>query len=85
MIWLYLLLVLIGIVLVSRLAVDRSRYALVAATGALLAGVPIFAGRGIGLYLAPVALLLLGVAAWQLFGGRGRAGRGSGRRRKRHR
>ena len=66
MIGLYLLLVLSGIVVTAMLAVRRSRHAITAGVGTLVAILSVLSGFSIGIYLAPVALLLLLLAARHL-------------------
>jgi hypothetical protein len=66
MILLYLLLALSGIVVTTMLAVRRSGHAVTAGIGTLVAFLSILSGFSIGIYLAPVALLLLLLAARHL-------------------
>jgi hypothetical protein len=63
MIWIYLALVLAGLVITIRLARQRSRHAYTAGTGVLLAILAVFAGFSIGFLVAAVAALLVVVAA----------------------
>ena len=66
MILLYLLLVLSGLVVTTMLAVRRSRHATTAGIGTLVAFLSILSGFSIGIFLAPVALLILLLAARHL-------------------
>jgi hypothetical protein len=63
MLLLYALLGLLGFALTARLMTWRSRHALTAGTGTALAALAIVTGFSIGVYLAPVALLVLALAA----------------------
>lgn len=62
MIWVYLLLLLAGILLTGRLAVRRSRQAYTAAAGTVLAALAILGGFSIGIYLAAVSAIVLTIA-----------------------
>jgi hypothetical protein len=66
MIWLYLLLVLSGLVLTVRLARRRSRHTLTAAGGTALSVLAILGGFSIGIYFAAVAAVLLIFAGAQV-------------------
>jgi hypothetical protein len=63
MIWLYLLLVLLGVVLTVVLARRHSRHVWTAGAASVLAVFSVLSGFSIGIYVAPIALLLLVVAA----------------------
>ena len=66
MILLYLLLALSGVVVTTMLAMRRSRHATMAGIGTLVAFLSILSGFSIGIFLAPVALLILLLAARHL-------------------
>lgn len=66
MLWLYLLMVLLGVVLTAMLSWRRSRHAVTAIIGTLLAVFAIITGFSIGIFVAPIALVVLGVAAFGL-------------------
>lgn len=63
MILLYLTILLAGIALTIRLATWRSRHAITAGIGTLLAAFAILTGFSIGVFVAPVAVIVLAVAA----------------------
>ncbi len=63
MMWLYLLLVLIGVVLTVLLARRHSRHVWTAGAATVLAVFSVLSGFSIGIYVAPIALLLLVLAA----------------------
>jgi hypothetical protein len=63
MIWLYLLLVLLGVVLTVLLARRHSRHVWTAGAATVLAVFSVLSGFSIGIYVAPIALLLLVLAA----------------------
>jgi hypothetical protein len=63
MIWLYLVLVLVGVVLTVLLARRHSRQVWTAGAGTVLAAFSVLSGFSIGIYVAPIALLLLVLAA----------------------
>jgi hypothetical protein len=63
MIWLYLLLVLLGVFLTVLLARQHSRHVGTAVAGTALAVCSVLSGFSIGIYVAPIALLLLVLAA----------------------
>ena len=66
MIWLYIILVLLSLITADSLARHGSRHALTAATAAAVGILAIVTGFSIGIFLAPVALLLLVLAAVHL-------------------
>ena len=66
MIWLYSLLVLLGLSAAALLALRGSRHALTAAAAAAIGILAIVTGFSIGIFLAPVALALLVLAAAHL-------------------
>lgn len=68
-IWVYLLLLLAGLLLTGRLMVRRSRQVYTAAAGTVLAVLAILGGFSIGIYLAAGSAVLLILA-----GARGRTG-----------
>ena len=72
MLWLYLLLVVIGGALTYAHVRRRARYRWVAVAGTVLAAYAVLSGFSIGIYVAPVALLVLAAAAL-LLGRRDRA------------
>ncbi len=62
----YLSLAIAGLVLTVLLARRRSRHALTAVVGTVLGGLAVLGGFSIGILLAPVSLVVLLVAAFQL-------------------
>lgn len=62
MIWFYILLVILGVILTVALARRKSVVMLVAMAGTLLAIFAIITGFSIGVYVAPLAALVLGFA-----------------------
>jgi hypothetical protein len=64
-IWVYLLLLIAGLLLTARLLARRSWQACTAAMGTLVAGLAVLGGFSIGIYLAAVAAILLIVAGEQ--------------------
>ena len=64
-IWIYLLLLIAGLLLTARLLTRRSWQTCTAAAGTLVAGLAVLGGFSIGIYLAAVAAMLLIVAGSQ--------------------
>jgi hypothetical protein len=58
----YLLLTVLGLGLTARLVTWRSPHALTAGAGTMLAAFSVVSGFSIGVYVAPVALLVLALA-----------------------
>ena len=69
MIWIYLAVVLVGVLITVRLARQHSRQAYVAGVGVGLGLLAILTGFSIGFLVAPVAALLIAVAAWAVRSG----------------
>jgi hypothetical protein len=65
-IWLYVLMTLLGVVLTVLLASRRSRHVWTAGAGTVLAAFSVLSGFSIGVFVAPIALLLLLLAVPQL-------------------
>jgi hypothetical protein len=63
MILVYLTMVLVGLALTIRLATWRSRHTITAGIGSLLAVLAIVGGLSIGVYVAPLAVVVLAGAA----------------------
>lgn len=63
MLLVYSTLLLAGLALTIRLATWRSRHAITAGIGTLLAAFAILTGFSIGVYVAPLAVIVLAVAA----------------------
>ena len=63
MIWSYLAIFLVGLALTARLAAWHSRHSITAGIGTALAGLAILSGFSIGWAVAPVALVVLALAA----------------------
>jgi hypothetical protein len=63
MIWTYALLILTGLCLTVLLAHRRSRHAVTAGVGTVVAIVALLGGFSIGIYIFPVALVLLALSA----------------------
>lgn len=63
MILLYLTILLAGIALTVRLATWRSRHAIAAGIGTFLAAFAILTGFSIGVFVAPLAVIVLAAAA----------------------
>ena len=66
MIWLSLLLLVAGIGLAVIAALRRSRALNLALAGTAVAGFAVIGAASIGIYFVPLALVLLGSAAWKL-------------------
>jgi heme/copper-type cytochrome/quinol oxidase subunit 3 len=63
MIWLYVTILFVGIALTIRLATWRSRHAITASIGTLIAAFAILTGFSIGFIIAPVAVIVIAAAA----------------------
>ena len=63
MLLLYTAVAVIGLALTVRLVTWRSPHAITAGAGTVLAALAIVSGFSIGVYLAPIALLVLALAA----------------------
>ena len=70
MIWVYVTVLLVGLALTIRLAAWRSRHAITAGIGTLLAAFAIITGFSIGVYVAPLAVIVLALAAAPHLGSR---------------
>ena len=62
MVWFYILLVILGLILTAALARRKSMLVLLAIAGTLLAIFSIITGFSIGVYVAPLAAVVLGFA-----------------------